>query len=340
MTSRELVKRTIEFRSPERVPRQLWVLPWAERAWPRELAAIKERFPDDIITSPAFLNEPLRTSGEEYAPGVFVDEWGCRFENRQWGVMGEVKEPLIRSWKDLDAVRLPRERLSVDRRRVDEFCASTEAFVLSKTSVRPFEQLQFLRGPEPLFMDLADRPDELFLLLERIHGFFKEELELWATTGIDALVFADDWGGQTSLLVSPDLWREVFKPLYLDYAEIARRHGKYLFMHTDGFVAGILEDLVEIGVDAVNTQLFCMGLEDLGRRFAGRITFWGEIDRQWLLPFAAPHEIAAAVGRVRAAFWRDGGAIAQCEFGVGARPENVAAVFEEWNRSEKLFYNI
>ncbi len=330
MTSRELVKRTIEFRSPERVPRQLWILPWAERTWPRELAAIKARFPDDIVTAPPFLKEPLRTSGDEYAPGIFVDEWGCRFENRQWGIIGEVKDPVIRTWRDLDKVRFPRERLTVDRRRVDGFCASTEAFVLSKTSVRPFEQLQFLRGPEQLYMDLAERPNELFVLLERLHDFFLEELELWAGTAVDALFFADDWGGQTSLLVSPALWREIFKPLYQDYAAIARRAGKALFMHTDGQVADILPDLVEIGIDAVNSQLFCMDIEDLGRRFAGRITFWGEIDRQWLLPYASPAEIGAAVDRVRAALWRNGGAIAQCEFGIGARPENVAAVFERW----------
>jgi hypothetical protein len=336
MTSRELVKRTLTFRSPERVPRQLWVLPWAERAWPRELADIRRRYPDDIVTAPPFLKEPLRTSGDEYAPGVFTDEWGCRFENRQWGIMGEVKEPLLPSWKDLAKLRLPEERLSVDRRRVDDFCASTEAFVLSKTSVRPFEQLQFLRGPERLYMDLADRPDELFVLLERLHGFFKAELELWAATDVDALFFADDWGGQTSLLVSPALWREIFKPLYRDYVAIARRAGKSLFMHTDGYITDILPDLAEIGIDAVNAQLFCMDIEDLGRRLAGRMTFWGEIDRQWLLPYAGPGEIAEAVGRVRASLWRGGGAIAQCEFGIGARPENVAAVFEEWGRREKL----
>lgn len=336
VTSRELVKRTIQFRSPERVPRQLWVLPWAERTWPRELAVIRDKYPDDIVTAPPFLKTPLKTFGDEFAPGTFIDEWGCRFENRQWGVMGEVKDPILRSWKDLEAVRLPVERLSVDRRRVDEFCASTNAFVLSKTSVRPFEQLQFLRGPERLFMDLADRPDELFILLERIHGFFKEELELWATTAVDALFFADDWGGQTSLLVSPVLWREVFKPLYRDYAAIARRSGKALFMHTDGYIADILPDLVEVGIDAVNSQLFCMDIEDLGRRFAGRLTFWGEIDRQWILPYASHAEVAAAVDRVRSAFWKGGGAVAQCEFGIGARPENVAAVFEEWDRREKL----
>jgi uroporphyrinogen decarboxylase len=332
MTSRELVVDALELRSPERTPRQLWVLPWAERAWPAELAAIRERFPDDIVQSPAFLREPLRTEGDEHAPGVFVDEWGCRFENRQFGIVGEVKEPLVETWADLDRVRLPRERLTVDVGKVDDFCAASGVFVHARTIVRPFELLQSLRGPENLYVDLAERPAGLFRLIEKIHGFYREELELWASTGVDALFFADDWGSQNSLLISPALWRELFKPLYRDYAEIAHRHGKYIFMHSDGHIAAIFPDIVEIGVDAVNAQVFCMDVEDLGRRFAGQITFWGEVDRQHLLPYGTPDDVREAVGRARRAFDRNGGVIAQCEFGIGARPENVAAVFEAWDR--------
>lgn len=79
-------------------------------------------------------------------------------------------------------------------------------------------------------------------------------------------------------------------------------------------IAAILPDLVEIG-----------------RRLAAKLTFWGEIDRQWLLPHGPPADVAAAVRTVRRALWREGGVIAQCEFGIGARPENVAAVFETWD---------
>lgn len=331
MTSRELVVDSLEFRSPARVPRQLWTLPWAETAWPAELAAIREKYPDDIVTCPAYLREPLKTTGLEYEPGLFVDEWGCRFENRQSGIIGQVKEPVLATWADLGSLRVPRERLTVDTEKVDGFCERSTAFVLAKTWARPFELVQFLRGPENLYVDLAERPSGLYRLLETVHAFYKEEMELWAATEVDALVFADDWGGQTGLLVSPLLWRELFKPLYRDYIEIAHRNGKYAFMHSDGHIAVILPDLVEIGLDALNSQLFTMDVPEIGRRFAGRLTFWGEVDRQRLLPYGRPAEVAAAVRTAGKALWREGGVIAQCEFGIGARPGNVAAVFEAWD---------
>jgi uroporphyrinogen decarboxylase len=331
MTSRELVVDSLEFRSPARVPRQLWTLPWAEMTWPAELRAIRDRFPDDIVTCPAFLREPLRTRGREYEPGLFVDEWGCRFENRQAGIIGQVKEPVVADWADVESVRVPKERLTVDADEVDRFCERSGAFVLAKTWSRPFELVQFLRGPENLYMDLADRPAGLERLLRKVHGFYLEEMALWAATEVDALVFADDWGGRSSLLVSPALWREMFKPLYRDYVELAHRNGKYAFMHSDGHIEAILPDLVEIGLDALNAQLFTMDVAGIGRRFAGRLTFWGEVDRQRLLPYGTPEEVAAAVRTAGEALWRGGGIIAQCEFGIGARPENVAAVFEAWD---------
>jgi uroporphyrinogen decarboxylase len=333
MTPRRLVLDTLELRSPARAPRHLWLLPWAELTWPAELAGIRRRYPDDIVTCPAFLREPLRTVGREYEPGLYIDEWGCRFENKQAGIIGQVKEPVLRDWSEVDAIRVPRERLTVDTDAVDAFCAGAAEFVLAKTWSRPFELIQFLRGPENLYVDLAERPAGLERLIAKVHAFYLAEMEIWARTGVDALVMADDWGGQHGLLIAPALWRELFKPLYRDYVALAHRHGKYAFMHSDGHIAAILPDLVEIGLDALNAQLFTMDIEAIGREFAGKLTFWGEVDRQHLLPYGTPAEVRAAVGRVRRALWRDGGAIAQCEFGIGARPENVAAVFAAWDET-------
>lgn len=179
-------------------------------------------------------------------------------------------------------------------------------------------------------MDLADPPPAMLAFMQEIHAFYCEVLQTWARTEVDALSIMDDWGSQRSLLISPKLWRELFKPMYRDYAQIARSHGKKLFMHSDGHIAAIYPDLIEIGIDAVNSQLFCMGPDTLAAH-AGKITFWGEIDRQHLLPHATTTEIAQAVSSVHEHLWRAGGCIAQCEFGPAARPENVHEVFAAWD---------
>jgi hypothetical protein len=329
-TLRNLVRKTLEFDSPQRVPRQLWVLPWAEDHYPQELRQIQMDYPDDIIGSPGFLAKPLITFGGPYEIGTYVDEWGCTFINIQQGVIGQVKEPLVRDWGDIDRVQPPLGSLMVDIDQVNAFCHSTDKFVMGGCCPRPFERMQFIRRSDQLYLDIAEKPSGFFNLLKKVHKFYLDELEIWASSDVDGLSFMDDWGSQRALLISPSQWRQIFKPLYKEYIDIAHKYGKKAFMHSDGYTAAIIPDLIDIGLDALNTQIFTMDIEALSRQYNGKITFWGELDRQNLLPYGELGDIEAAVRRVYHAFWRNGGAIAQCEFGAGSKPENVRQMFKTW----------
>ncbi|MFB0566060.1 MAG: uroporphyrinogen decarboxylase family protein [Candidatus Aminicenantaceae bacterium] len=331
MNSRELVQKTLTFCSPEKIPRQIWVLPWAEERYADFLHRLKLSFPDDIVIAPAVYKVPLKTNGDPYSQGTYIDEWGCTFTNPVNGIIGTVQIPLISDWEDLNRIKEPESVLSLDQDAVNKFCRETDCFVLSGTTVRPFERLQFLRTMKQAFLDLAEQPPDLFELLNRIHRFYCKEVETWANTEVDAIALMDDWGTQNRLMVSPDLWRRTFKPMYKEYADIARHSSKYVFMHSDGYIIDIIPDLIEIGIDALNSQVDCMGISTLGERFRGRITFWGEIDRQNLLPYGSRQEIRQAVLEMWNQFYAEGGVIAQCEFGIGAKPENVFTVFEAWD---------
>jgi hypothetical protein len=330
-TSRQLVYKTLEFNKPERIPRQLWCLPWANEHYPDTVSQLQSMFPDDIVMSPPSLLKPVQTTGNAYKVGTYIDEWGCTFQGIHNGIVGEVKTPLIQSWSDMGKLRVPEEFLSVDIDAVNAFCGSTDKFVLSGCYPRPFERLQFLRGTENVMMDLAMQSPEIKSLLDIIHQFFLKEFEIWARSDVNGMVFLDDWGSQQSMLISPQMWRSLFKPLYRDYIEIAKKHNKKCFMHSDGYIKDIIPDLIELGLDALNSQIFCMGVKELGSKFRGQITFWGEIDRQNLLPNATTDEIADAVKLVYNELYANGGVIAQAEFSPGCRPNNILKVFETWN---------
>lgn len=330
-TSRELVLQSIEFRNPQRVPRNIWALPWAFDHYPKEMKELYQKYPDDFTGVSGYLREVPETKGDPYEIGTYVDEWGCVFENRHKGVIGEVKHPIVEDWSDLRKVRFPKGWLSIDQDQINRFCQETTRFVQSGFSPRPFEQLQFLRGTENLMMDLMDPEPAMLDFIQQMHEFYCQGLTLWAKTDVDALFFMDDWGTQKSLLIPPTVWRKIFKPLYRDYIQIAHQAGKKILMHSDGNTLEILPDLIELGLDVINTQLFCIGLENL-RPFAGKITFWGEIDRQYLLSFASAQEVEEAVQKVYETLWRNGGCIAQMECSAGMKPENVFRAYETWNR--------
>lgn len=333
MTSRELVYQTLEFRNNTgKVPRELWTLPWAENTYPEQFADIIRDYPNDIVTvKPRYYEEFKVRSGDMYSPGEYIDEWGCKFNNVQEGIIGEVKEPIVQDedWDDYDKVHIPEELLSFEIEEVNEYCANTDKFVMAGFYPRPFEQLQFIRGTENLYVDLMLRPENLFVFLEKMHDFYCRMLEKWGQTDVDALMLMDDWGTQNSLLINPKLWEEIFKPMYKDYINIAKKYNKKVFMHSDGNTSSIIPHLIEIGLDAINTQIFCMDMDEL-EQYKGKITFWGEIDRQHILPRGSVEDVKKAVEKVQDHFWESGGVIAQCEFGPGAKPENVKAVFEKW----------
>jgi uroporphyrinogen decarboxylase len=331
MKRRELVRRTLEFASPPSIPRQIWILPWAEERFPETIARLKADFPDDIVTAPALYRVPLPVVGNRYQKGIYIDEWGCRFTNIHGGVIGMIREPLIRGWDELSRFKTPDATLAVDVEAVNAFCRDTDQFVLAGTLVRPFERLTFLRTMEQAFLDLAEQPPELHDLLGRIHSHYMKEVEAWARTGVDAIVLMDDWGTQRRLMIAPDVWRAIFKPCYRAYGEIARKYGKYLFMHSDGCITEIIPDLIEVGVHALNSQIKCMGVAELGKRFRGQLTFWGEMDRQELLPFGSLDDVREAVLETYHQLYAGGGLIAQCEFGPGAKPDNVYEVFRAWS---------
>ena len=336
-TSRDIVKKCLTFDSPERIPRQLWTLPWANIHHPESVAELERRWPSDFATTQYFYPPSVRAKGDPYQAGLSTDAWGCVFRNIQPGLIGEVENPILADMANAADYRPPFEQLPKDtsavRDEINRYYAGTDQFVFANICPQPWERIQFLRGSENALVDVLMPEMGLTALLKKIHEFYLRELELWCASDVDAIRLADDWGAQSQLLIAPDMWRELFKPLYREYCELAAAHGKFVFLHSDGYITDIYEDLIEIGIDAVNSQLFCMDMAELARVAKGRITFWGEIDRQVVLPSENPADGRAAVREVaRHLYDPAGGIIAQFEFGAGANPETALVVFDEWER--------
>ncbi len=326
-TPREVMLRAISFDHPERIPFAWGPLPWAEEHYPDEVSRLRRLYPNDVIHAPAVFTNGRRR-GEEYGKGKFTDEWGCTFDNLLPGIIGEVKEPLISELADWEKLAPPYDTIPADEKaaldRINAFCHSTDLAVRSNCAPRPWERYQFIRGTENAMIDAAMQEPEFFKLLNRIHQYYLAEFEFWAKSDVDILTFMDDWGSQSSLLISPESWRKIFKPLYADYCRIAREHGKLIQMHSDGNITAILPDLAEIGVNALNSQLFSMDFAEIAPAVKGKICLWGEIDRQNILTSANPSDGSDAVEKIFRYFGgENGGIIANLEFGPGADPATV-----------------
>ena len=336
MTPRERVVRTLTFQPVDRPPRQLWTVPGIHIEQPDAYAAFLKQYPSDMVGPVGGYARAKRARGV-MGEASYTDAWGCEFQVLERGIVGEVKKPLFgEGYDDLDAYEAPYEILEgVDLGAIALGCAETDHFVLTGTETRPFERLQFLRGTENVFIDLAMEEPGLFVLLDKLHAFFVQEMRLWASSAVDGVSFMDDWGTQISLLISPAMWRRIFKPLYKEYVDILHAAGKFAFFHSDGFIEDIFPDLVEIGIDAINSQLFCMDIEKLGAEYAGKVAFWGELDRQGVLHFGTGEEVRRDVNRYVRALCPQGqktGIFAQCSWSLGDPMSNFFDAFDEWDQ--------
>lgn len=195
-----------------------------------------------------------------------------------------------------------------------------------------------MRGYEQFFMDLVIDPEFADALLHKITSLLKQ---MWtnymAEVGpyVQIAYVTDDLGTQTSLLMSPELFRERLKPKMKElHDHIKSLANVKLMMHTDGAVLPIIDDIIEMNVDIINpVQTSTRGMEDtqaLKDRFGDRLGFHGAIDVQQLLPNASIEELRWEVAKRIADLGRNGGfIIAPCHnIGHDIPSENVVAFFD------------
>ena len=128
-------------------------------------------------------------------------------------------------------------------------------------------------------------------------NLLNERVEEWSTglalqlvkAGVDAIWLGEDLGSQTSTLISPEDWRTRFKPVHKRMIEKLRRENPDLIMimHSDGAVAPLIDDFIEIGVDVYNPvqpNVYGSDPQELKDKYGEQICFFGGIDQQSLLP--------------------------------------------------------
>jgi uroporphyrinogen decarboxylase len=150
---------------------------------------------------------------------------------------------------------------------------------------------------------------------------------------LDIFGLGDDFAGNDGLLISPDLWRRLFKPLYAKWLGMAKSKGLFTFMHSCGKVTDVLPDLIDIGLDAwqtVQTHLDGQGPEFLKKEYGHHLTFIGAIDTTNILGRATPCEIRDHVRAQISALGRGGGYICAPDHTIMSEvsSKNVAALYD------------
>lgn len=178
-------------------------------------------------------------------------------------------------------------RFDKAKRDIDRF--GRDYFVIGDVELSLFELGWHLVGMEEYLIGMATGEAWVEALDDRVERWTTGLAVQLARLGVDALWFGEDLGSQTSMLISPDQWRERYKPRHKRIIDAVRKEAPDItvIMHSDGAVAPLIDDFIEMGVDVYNpVQPNVPGSdpEELVQKYGGRICFFGGIDQQALLP--------------------------------------------------------
>ncbi|GHT94152.1 hypothetical protein FACS1894141_0270 [Spirochaetia bacterium] len=318
MTSKERVKRAIEFKKPDKLPMEFGVFGVSDTlyfSW------------NQIGTGDNSKRETL-------------DEWGCTWSRSEVKNMGLVTGNPLDDWEKLSAFKFPapddpkfyegmKERsLKLDR---DKYIKAGIFMVL-------FERLQSLRGFENLMLDFYIEREKIEALADRIVDFdvtIIKNMSRMFPGLVDGISFTDDWGTEQAAFISVELFNEFFKPRYEKIFGACHEAGWHVWLHSCGKVTSLIPSLIEAGVDVFNLlQPRVLGIESFGKKFAGKTCFSTCADIQHTLPFKTNEEIAEEVDLLLKYWATSEGGFVVSDYGdaeaVGVRIDAEKAMFDAY----------
>lgn len=202
-----------------------------------------------------------------------------------------------------------------------------------------FEISWNLRGFENILIDSITEPEFYEELLDKVMNLYLAFVEYTADLPVDGIMFGDDWGDQRGVILGPDRWRRFIKPRWAKIYDAVHAHGKLVFSHCCGSIADIMPDVIEIGLDvleSVQPEARGMNPYELKKKWGDKITFWGGLGSQSTIPFGTPDEIKTEVHRLCTEMGRGGGYILAPAKGLQPETpvENAVAVMEAFTGQE------
>lgn len=317
MNSKKRVLKAINKEGPDRVPLDLEirgeVLEQLRRCTGSEtseeayrllgidIRRVEVRPGEEFLKKGAFLH-PRRKWVIEKSLGVYEDEWGIQYrtdkDNRYFGfcyhpLMGATSLANYEFPDISDSTRFK----EVDR-EIAEF--AEEYAVMGIATLSFFEQAWQLRGYNRFIVDMYDNCSFVEELLDKLLEFRKIQCRKYVELGVDIVHLGDDFGMQDRMMISPDLWREHFKPRMKELiSNYSTGHEVFTMYHSDGYIEPIIDDLIEIGVDILNPiQPESMNPCEIKKNYGDRITLHGTISVQTTLPHGSREEVEKKVREI------------------------------------------
>lgn len=339
MTPGERWKAVLKGQRPDRLPMDYWatteaterLMRYLNCSTPRELYK-KLHIDRPVDVGPVYAGPKLEPQ---------TDMYGCIYRDIDYGagVYSEcIYHPLAKynTVEEIDKNYVWPTVDWFDYSVIPEQIKGMEEYPIRGGGSEPFLTYKNLRGQEQAFIDLVLNPEIVDYCLDKLFGFcYENTLRIYEQIPgkVTFSYVAEDMGGETDLMFSPEHIRRFLLPRMKRMVELAHQSGVYAFHHNDGAIRRIIPDLIGIGIDILNPiQWRCKGMdrEGLKRDFGDKLVFHGGVDNQYTLAFGSVDEVKKEVIENIKILGYDGKyIIAPCHnIQSISPPENIVAMYE------------
>lgn len=307
MKSRKRVIKALNWQVPDRVPLDGWFLnsvieKLKQKTGENNIEDILKKLGIDFRTTCMLPEEKFRKDsayfnklglsiqiGDYYVKKItcdeYEDEWGVRIkvtggEDLNWKYSYHpLNENGVLSLKNLKLPDLSSpgrfDKVVEDVKEYgDEYMVAAGVSTLFR---KGWILSGFSRFLEALYTDREFVNDLLNILTD----FYTEQVKRYIECGVDIIEFGGDLGTEESLMLSPALWREIFKPRFKKIVQQTKKQGVYFFLHSDGNIEPLIPDLIEVGINIINPiQPECMVPEDIKKKYGKDIILHGTMSLQ------------------------------------------------------------
>jgi len=199
-----------------------------------------------------------------------------------------------------------------------------------------------IRDVEQWYMSTAMHPDYVYKVFEHQCEIGLKNIRMLAEAVGDkvqvAFVSGTDFGTQRGLFISPQAYRELYKPFQKAINDQIHKLTNWkVFIHSCGSVYELLDDFVEAGFDVLN-PVQCsaekMDPASLKKEYGDQLVFWGGgVDTQKTLPFGTPDEVYREVRQRIDVFGQNGGYVFNSIHNIQSNvpTKNLLAMFRAIN---------
>lgn len=327
----EWIRQSLAHRDAHAVPYNVMFSPPA-------LSQAQDHYGDDLddalslplrMTGPKSI-KPLYASPDECGPTI-VDEFGVTWStspiDRGCPVGPCLHEP------DLTGYRFPDPTRDYRFEDIGAWCREQEGHYRIVWVGDLWERATFMRGMEHLLIDVLVNRRFVEELLQELADYILRTMQiLFARFEFEGIAISDDYGAQKDLVMSPQHWRGLIRPLLADLYALAKQHDRTVFHHSCGNVTSIIGDMIDIGLDVLHPiQPEAMDIYGLKAAFGDNVTFCGGIPTQNLLVSGSPDQVRTEVRRLKRDMGRGGGYILEPGITLQADVplDNIVAMIEE-----------